>query len=60
MPLIYSDILPEIAYDKFFDDIRDKSQFELILEQAKLAVQIGMEGLSFSEQLAEKIYDRNE
>jgi len=25
-----------------------------------LAVQIGMEGLSFSEQLAETVYDRNE
>ena len=60
VPLIYSNVLPEIAFDNFFDNIRDESQFELILEQAKLAVQIGMEGLSFSEQLAETVYDRNE
>jgi len=60
VPLIYSNVLPEIAYDNFFDDMRDESQFGLILEQAKLAVQISMEGLSFSEQLAETVYDRNE
>ena len=60
VPLIYSNVLPEIAYDKFFEATRDQSNLEDILEQAKLAVQICMEGLSFSEQLAETVYDRNE
>ena len=60
VPVIYSDVLPEIAFEKFFDEILEENNYKLILEQSKLAVQISLEALSFYEKLAETTYERKE
>jgi len=56
---IYSETIPEIALDLLFNEINEgKANYMQLLDQSKLAAQIQMEGLNFSEQLIEWIHDR--